>query len=222
MNGKYFSLIVYSVMALFAIMAYAYVSELNTASKIHVYTIDFILNGNQSHMIFRFESKGGAFTTGDKIHVDVLLATDYSASIGKYVLLHFPQTLDPEQYDKIKNEENWALNQTNNSVQFSFPNRHFYQWSGTSLTQEFDLVYTQEGSQDAIFIIDDFLPDFDESGNLDYGNHVVLKNIITIEPSDVRLQIQSNNLIIGLTLLIITLTLATLYSKYDKLGIHIE
>lgn len=215
--GKKHALIaVYVVSIILFASAIIYIYELNTPQKIHVYTTDFALNGEQSHMIFKFESEGGAFTTGNKIHVSALLGTNYSSTAGKYLLLHFPNTLDPEQYEKIKNEKTWSPTINGNLYQFSFPERHFLQWSDNSIITEYDLVWTQEGQQDAIFIIDDSLPQFDENGNLDYGNHVVLNNIITIQPSDVRLQIKTTNLIIGLTLVTIILTIVAFYSNYDS------
>lgn len=222
MKRLHFSIIVYFAIGILAITAYIYINELNTPTKVHVYLTDFALDGNQSHMIFRFESGGGAFTTGEKIHANILLATDYPSIIGKHVMIHFPQTLDPQQYDEIKNKKNWEVTQDGSSVKFSFPDRHFGQWYGTSITVELDLVYTQEGPQDAIFMINDGLPEFDETGKLNYGNHVVLEDVITIQPSDVRLQIKTNNWIIGLTVLIITLTIVTFYSNYDRIGIKLD
>jgi len=66
-------------------------------------------------------------------------------------------------------------------------------------------VWTQDGSKNAILQIDAEGIYFAEKDLEEHG--IVIENVITIQPSDVKVQMQSNNITTGLALIITAVTI---------------
>lgn len=221
-NRIVLGIILYGVIIGFGFGAVSFIAEWNLSPKVHTYPVEFELENKTSTMLLRFESDGGAFTTGNSVNVKAILGADVSTKTEEFFIIHFPNTLDPDTYEKISNEKNWNFNQTDTGIEYVFPAKNFANLINYPPRTETNVIWTQEGGQDMVLIFDKNPIFFDEFGKLAYGNHIVLEDVINIQSSDARLQIQSNNMMIGLTLAVICLAFVTGTAKYDPLKIKIK
>lgn len=221
-NGKILSIFLYGVIAILGIGAISFIAEWNIPPKVHIYQADFEWKNQTSTLLLRFESDGGAFTTGNSINVKAILGTNVSTETEEFFIIYFPNTLDPDTYDKISNAKNWDFNQTKTSIEYTFPAKYFANLIDYPPRTETDVIWTQDGNQDMVLIFDKNPILLDEFGKLTYGNHVVIEDVINIQSSDARLQIKSNNTMIGLTLAVICLTFIIGVAKYDRFQIKIN
>ncbi len=212
----------YGIIIAFGFAAISFVAEWNLSPKVHIYPVEFEWGNKTSTMLLRFESEGGAFTTGNSVNVKAILGAGVSTQTEEFFIINFPNTLDPDTYEKISNEKNWDFNQTDTSIEYVFPAKYFANLINYPPRTETNVIWTQEGSQDMVLIFDKNPIFFDESEKLTYGNHIVVEDVINIQSSDARLQIKSNNLMIGLTLAILCLAFVTGTAKYDVFKIKIS
>lgn len=212
LKKKILSIATFSVVGLLAFLAILFIMGIATEPKIHLYIHQFDWEGKHGMVVLKFESKDGAFTTGEPIHVSTLLLYGVADKLN-FFNLYFPNTMTPEIYNELISNKGWDI--TRNITETAFiiearspPLAHFENFTGVPPTSEFDIIWTQEGFQDGFLIIDEKpFTIVKESLHPQFGNFSSMEKVITIQPSDVGIQIKSNNYLIGFTLGITALTL---------------
>lgn len=188
-----------------------------TKPEIHVFVHEFKFKEELGFLTLRFESSSGVFVTGEKIHVNALLVYPLDMSKTVYHLLYFPDALQPEEYLELVPKENFGkLIPDEEGVSIKVPqSKSLHNLALFPPTTEFDVIWTQDGPKDAVLIMDakEVSPSKEEL--LKNGTNV--QRMITIQPSDVRLQTQSNNVNIGLALIIIGITILTAFFGIERI-----
>lgn len=203
--------VVYLVIIGLGLLAVYFVGNFNISPRNQVTVKEFELDNQPIHVILHFKSNDGAFTTGKPIHVDGLLYYPTKTNQHEVFSLYFPNTIIQDEYNMLNTDELWKVH--NNGSLLVIPNdiifENQYSFSGTPPTLRFDTVWTQEGLQDGFLIIHD-------SSNTTNSGKISLEKVINIESSDILQNTKTNNMILGLTIYIVILSLVTIFSNYDK------
>ena len=191
-----------------------------TDPVVHVFVHEFESDdGDPAYLTLRFESSNGVFVTGEKISVNAVLAHDFSSDSNDFHLLYFPDALEPEEYEELKPLENFGKmipDEDGSGFSIKVPKTKILHNLGVfPPTAEFDVIWTQDGPKNAILIMYAQSISFNEEQL--YKDGMVIEKIITIQPSDVKLQMQSNNVSIGLALIIIGIIILTAFFGVEKI-----
>lgn len=228
-SGIIVSVIVYSIVLGIAFYGITYMEGWHIQPRLQISLKEFSFQNTTGYVLFKFESSEGAFTTGNPIHVNATVFHPYPTDDLNYFLF-FPNTLSNEEYNNLSGRSTWEtkntiygliipgaftaqhlkkLTMTNNPTNISWP------------STEYDSVWTQEGPQDVYLFVSKTGP-VDKFGKIQLGNGTKFINIINIQPTDILQNMKTNNSLAGLTFVIISLTIATAYSQYDRLFIHLK
>lgn len=180
-------------------------------SKVHLSLHEFEWDGKPTYLQIRFQSEGSTFTTGETVHATAVLGAEVSSKTKEFFVLHFPETWKPEDYNKLQLDKNWDVEVTETSIEISFPSKIYYNLKDFPPNANFDLIWTKEGLQKGVLLIGEnpFEPD----------QEIILENVINIRPSEVRLQLNSNNYSLGLALIVISLTMITSFFGFQAFAI---
>lgn len=180
-----------------------------TQPEVHLFSQEFEYQGELAVLSLRFESSNGVFTAGQEINVNAFLTYTFSTRDNDIHLLYFPNSFTPEEYKKLLVKENFGkMILDEDGTGFSFeaaPTKILMNLGNFPPEAEFDAVWTQDGPKDAILIMN-----AESIGITEEQLHkdgIVIEKTITIQPSYVKLQMQSNNVSIGLALIITAITI---------------
>ena len=165
--------------------------------KIHVFVYEFDWGNNTGDLWIEFESKEGSFTTVSPINGMAVLFFPIDQNEARLFHLYFPNTLSKQMYDDFVTGEGWKIKTTleNNTISIlaSTPSKYqIFDFAGTPPVSNFETVWTQEG----YLIIDEnplYSEKLEKSNKLVLGNALLMEKVISIQPSDVNLEIKSNN-----------------------------
>lgn len=224
LQKKFLVVGVFVAVGLLAFSAVLFVTGVIIEPKIHLFTYEFDWNDEHGILLLKFESKDGALTTGKPIHVNGILFYPVSANMEESFMLHLPNTISPKYYNQLISDDIWKIKTTIDEKSVTIESRAiiagFYNFDGIPLITDFDIVWTQEGFQNVYLIIDKkpiTIEEFNKSDKVIIGNSFLIEQAVSIQPSNVNLQIQSNNYLIGLTLAIIALTILTGFTTLELL-----
>ena len=190
-----------------------------TKPEVHVFVHDFEFEEELAYLELRFESSSGVFVTGEKIDVNAFLGYSFDTSSTSFHLLYFPDALEPEEYQELIPKENFGkIIPDEDGSGFSFkaaPSKILHNLGNFPPTSEFDVIWTQDGPKDAVLLMDAKTISFSKEQLLKDG--MIIEKMITIQPSYVKLQMQSNNVSMGLVVIIIGITLLTAFFGVEKI-----
>ena len=188
-----------------------------TKPEIHAFEYEFEYDESLVILSLRFESSTGVFVTGETINVNALLG--YHKGETEFHLLYFPNVLEPDEYKELLSKENFGKlipNEDGSGVSFKAGHgKILHNLGNFPPTSEFDVVWTQDGPKDAILIMNAESISMSEEQLRKDG--MLIEKIITIQPSNVKLQMQSNNVSLGLALIIIAITILTAFFGVEKI-----
>lgn len=221
-SRKIISIVVYCVIIALGILAVIYITGSNIQPRLEISVQHFEWKNQTGLVILRFESDSGAFTTGNAIHVNARLFYPFNSNDIEAYLLYFPNTLSPDEYNKLSENKQWEATSNGTQIMFSSGfSENLQNLIGIPPSTEFDTIWTQEGLQDGYLIIGKSLS-FNKDGSINLENATKLEKIINIQPTDVLQNLKTNNIVAGLTFAIIALTIATTFSKYEKIGAYLK
>lgn len=191
-----------------------------TQPEVHLFTHEFEYQDGLALLTLRFESKTGVYTVGQEIIIDAFLTLpEFSSSDNKIHLLYFPNSFTSSEYKELLKRENFAkvtLDEDGSGFTFDVAQSKIFTNLGVFPPQaELKAVWTQDGPKNAILQMDAESIYFSEKDIEEHG--MVIEDIITIQPSDVKVQMQSNNITIGLALIITAITILTGLFGLEKL-----
>ena len=192
-----------------------------TQSEVHLFVHEFDYQNGTAYLTLRFESPTGAYTAGQKISVNAILALpEFSNQDNKIHLLYFPNSLTTTEYEKwIKLETFGKMVSEENSSESTLdfmPSKMFMNLGNFPPTGDTDVVWTQDGPKNVILQMDAKNVYGAEKDIEAHG--IIIENIITIQPSDVKVQMQSNNITTGLALIITAVTILTGSVSFEKIS----
>jgi len=209
--------ITYGVVAGFIIAGAITMTGIMTEPRVQLFAHEFNWEGNDGRLILRFESSNGIFVTGEKIKVNSFLMYPVTSDPEEIYLLYFPNSLEQEDYDRLISDDFWKIETDDDGFTISSPyNQKFVNVGGVPPINEFDVIWTQEGLQEGILLMNMTAVAITDFG-IKYSDEIVLENMIIIQPSEVNLQRISNNYSIGLVLVIIGITILTAYYGIEKI-----
>lgn len=218
-SGIIMSGIVYAIVLLIAFCGLMYLEGWIIDPRIQGTVKEFVWENHPVHVMLRFESDDGIFVTGKVIHVKSLLYYPTKTNQNEVFSLYFPNTLTPNGYNKLVDDKQWSSYSNGSAIVISrellYPENETFTGMPSGLFTTFDTVWTQEGLHDGYVIIRN------SSDNTVSGN-MTLDKMINIEPEDALQNMKTTNTIAGLTFVIISFTLATAYSQYDRLFIYLK
>jgi len=181
-----------------------------TQPEVHLFTHEFEYQDGIALLTLRFESKTGVYTVGQEIIIDAFLSlSEFSSSDNKIHLLYFPNSFTPSEYKELLKRENFAkVTWDEDGSGFTFdvaPSKIFLNLGIFPPKSNTTAVWTQDGPKSAILQMDAEAVYFIEADIEEQG--IVIENIITIQPSDVKVQMQSNNITTGLAFIITAVTI---------------
>jgi len=191
-----------------------------TQPEVHLFSYEFEHQEEFAVLSLRFESSSGVFTSGQEINVNAFLTYSFSTQDNAIHLLYFPNSFTPEEYKKLLVKENFGkMIPDEDGTGFSFeaaPSKILRNLGNFPPESEFDVVWTQDGPKDAILIMNADTVSMSEEQLRKDGR--VIEKIITIQPSDIKIQMQSNNVSIGLALIITAITILTGLFGVEKIS----
>jgi len=209
--------ITYGFVAGFIIAGVITMAGIMTESRVQLFAHEFNWEGNEGRLILRFESSNGIFVAGEKIQVNSFLQYPVSSDPAELYLLYFPNTLEQENYDQLISDDFWEIEVDDEGVTIGSPyNQKLVNIGGVPPLTEFDVIWTQEGVQEGILLMDSSAVTIGGAG-IKYSDEIVLEKMITIQPSEVNLQRISNNYSVGLVSVIIGITILTAYFGVEKI-----
>lgn len=215
-NGKVFSVIVYSAVIGLGIIAVFYLTGSNVQSSIELSVNDFKWKNQPVQITLRFESDDGAFTTGKVIHVHGLLYYPTKTNPNERISLYLPNTLTPDEYKTLSDDKQWEIVAGGGGLKMtSVLSKHYEDFTGVIPTTTFDTVWIQEGLQEGYVIIQD-------SSNVTSVEKIPIDKIINIQSTDVLQNLRTNNTIAGLTFALIAITMAISFAPYDRFKITLK
>jgi len=181
-----------------------------TQPEVHLFKHEFEYQDGIGFLTIRFESKTGIFTVGQEIMIDAFLSLPkFSPTDNKLHLLYFPNGFDPSEYNELIKQENFAkvtLNEDGSGFSFKLaPSKIFLNLGNFPPQTKTTAVWTQDGPIKAILQLDAEDIYLSDKSLEEHG--IVIEDIITIQSSDVKIQMQSNNITIGLALIITAVTI---------------
>ncbi len=202
------------------VLGFLFIFGVLTQSEVHLFTHEFEYQESIAHLDLRFESKTGVFTVGQEINVNAFLApSSFSSTDNKIHLLYFPNSFTPDEYKELLKKENFGkVIPDEDGSGFSFnvaQSKIFLNLGNFPPLGETNAVWTQDGPKNAILLMDAESITFSEKDLEEQG--IVIENVITIQPSDVKIQMQSNNITTGLALIITAITILTGLFGLEKL-----
>lgn len=207
----------YVVMIVLGILAVYYIVSFNIVPRNEAIKKEFEVDNQTAQVIFHFKSTGGVFSTGKTIHVDGILYYPTKTNSNERFSLDLPNTLTPTEYDLLSNDNLWRTHENGSilvmpaDVLTEVP--HYFSGLPANLSVNFDTVWTQEGFQDGYLEIHD-------STNAKNSKRILLDKIIDIQSADVSQNLNTNNMILGLTLYMIVLSFVTILSSIEKTRIE--
>jgi len=203
-------LVIISISSILFIIGFLFIFGIWTQSEVHLFKQEFEYQEGVGFLTIRFESKTGIFTVGQEIIIDAFLSLPkFSPGDNKLHLLYFPNSFTPSEYTELIKRENFAkvtLNEDGSGFSFKLaPSKIFLNLGNFPPQTSTTAVWTQDGPIKAILQLDAkdmYLSDKDLE-----ENGIVIGDIITIQPSDVKIQMQSNNITTGLALIITAVTI---------------
>lgn len=195
------------------VIAIYYALDMNIPARNQATVKEFLIDGHTAYVVFHFKSTSGAFTIGQPVHVDALLY--YPTKTNPYELfsLLLPNAIQPSEYTALNDDSLWrSYNSGSLLVIPSDILEPSHNFTGTPLMTQFEIVWTQEGTKDAEILVSD-------SKNSTNSHHLLLSDVIDIEPIEVLDNIKTNNVIVALTIAIVILSIVTLISNSDRFNI---
>ena len=192
------------------VLGFLFVFGVLTQPEVHLFTHEFEYQDGIALLTLRFESKTGVYTVGQEIIIDAFLSlSEFSSSDNKIHLLYFPNSFTPSEYKELLKRENFAkISWDEDGSEFTFdvaPSKIFLNLGIFPPKSNTTAVWTQDGPKSAILQMDAEAVYFAEADIEEQG--IVIENIITIQSSDVKIQMQSNNITTGLALIITAVTI---------------
>lgn len=189
--------------------------------KIHLSIFEFNWGNDHGKLYLKFESLDGSFATGKPIQVNALMLYPVEQSNPDIFHMYFPNTMALDEYNTLVSVDNWDITETksgnSSKIRALSPSvENIHHFSGVPPTLTFETVWTQEGFQDGLLAMGEDPWEevkWEHSTNLVLKDSILMEKIISIQPSEVTLEIKSNNYLIGLTLAIIALTIVTLFAS---------
>jgi len=192
------------------VIGFLFIFGVLTQPEVHLFTHEFEYQDGLAFLTIRFESKTGVYTVGQEIMIDAFLTLpEFSNRDNKIHLLYFPDSFTPEEYKELLKRENFAkvtLDEDGSGFTFNVAQSKIFLNLGNFPPQtNTTAVWTQDGPKNAILQMDAESIYFAEKDLEEHG--IVIENIITIQSSDVKVQMQSNNITTGLALIITAVTI---------------
>ncbi len=217
MRGKAVAIIFcISIISLLGV-ASIYILGLLVQPRVQLSVQDIEWENQPIQVILRFESDEGAFTTGKIINVHALIL-HHSGKItqGNTISLYFPNTLTTDQYNKLKDDTQWRTYSDKEISSVVMPNglsETPVNLVGAFPTAKFDTIWTQEGLQDGYLLIQNS-SNVIQNEKPNINNAIKLDKIINIEPADVLQNLQTTNVLAGVTWLLLAITLLTAFVTF--------
>ncbi|MCH7561751.1 MAG: hypothetical protein IIC67_10390 [Thaumarchaeota archaeon] len=191
-------------------LGFLFISGVLTQPEVHLFTHEFDYQDGTAYLTLRFESETGVYTVGQEIIIDAFLALpEFSNQDNKFHLLYFPNSFTPSEYKELLKRENFAkvtFDEDGSGFTFDFaPSKIFINLGNFPPQGNTTAIWTQDGPKNAILQIDAKYAYITEKDIEEHG--IIIENIITIQSSDVKVQMQSNNITTGLALIITAVTI---------------
>lgn len=181
-------------------------------AQVHRINYPIQFNNETAILSIKLQSEKGVFSTGNIINVKPILwyPTKGQENDPVRFFIQFPDSMSPKEYEKlVKIQDDLKINQTKNFVEYQFPSITYYALFGGPLANEFEVVWTQQGSKNGILFVD--------PKNGTNPLEISLDNVINIQSMDVNLQLENTKITLGLSLLVTALTLMGLIPIMDAL-----
>ena len=219
MEQKKIAAITYSIIGAIIVLGLTILQGWWTEPEVHVFPYEFEFKDELAYLVLRFESSSGVFVTGEKIEVMAFLGYSSSSDSNDINLLYFPDALKPEEYAKLLPKENFGkiiLDEDGSGGSIEIPKKKILHNLGTiPQTIEFDVIWTEDGPKDAVLIMNAESISMADEELKEQG--MVVEKIITIQPSHVKLQMKSNNVSLGLVVIIIAIAILTAFLSIEKI-----